>query len=353
MAIGAFTVMVAASVFWAENVTDGASFSGFFLVTTLAALFVATYLPPQTMMRCADLGLKLVAVVSIALGLFVPSIGIESRSASYGSMTGIFTHKNLLASMLVFGLVTVLYTQPKRSARVRTLFWIAVYLYGIYRAESSTAIVSSLAVIVMFLVFRQWSQQKTTTRGSTIALTAAFGVVVVTLVMRFAEYALALIGRDLNFTGRPRIWRGSINAWQEHPILGWGWGSAFNDGDTAQRIIFGQAGWNVGSSHSGFVSVLVQLGVVGGTLAVLVVLHSLRTTFALMIRDFSPMHMWSAQMAVLFLLSNLFDTRFQGVSWFFLVIAVTHAAAHRRKANPKTSPATATDPFLHRIRIPH
>ena len=92
-------------------------------------------------------------------------------------------------------------------------------------------------------------------------------------VFRFQKFFLALIGRELDFSGREILWGVSFAGFGEKPLLGWGWMSAWHTPNffkipTAHMLTEFGYQW----SHSGIMDVLLGGGVIGaGLLAVAII----------------------------------------------------------------------------------
>ncbi|WP_435526863.1 O-antigen ligase family protein [Microbacterium aurantiacum] len=315
-----FFAFAAFSIFWSTN-TDSAARA---IVTLIAMLMAASatvlHLSPKDILRVVDFTLKMLVSVSVAVALALPSEGIEQRAGSYGAMTGVFVHKNVLGTVLVLALVTHLVRNTITKRPAIFLFWCAAFVYTIIRVQSSTVVVLCAVVAVFVIVVRASTKATSATRLGLVGI----GIPAITLasiaIFTSLEQALGLVGRDLTFSGRLKIWEGSWAAAQERLVYGHGWGSVFSPGDPAAEVIVLYARWYVPSAHSGFLTVLLQLGIVGVVLASVAVLTTVVQALKRYAHAPDDYGLWGLAVLLVFIVANIFDSRYDGILLFLLTV---------------------------------
>lgn len=332
--LAVYAAFAGASLMWAENFGEAFPVVGFLLITTISASLIAQLLPADRLLVLANRSFIAVALACIAAGYLAPSIGIETRESSAGALIGLYVHKNPFGTLMVFGAATALFApRAKQAGSLKRGAVLAMYGFAIYKAETNTAMVLLLATMAGYLLIRRtrmMAPRDRSTYAAVLVLVPCLGAVLTWLAL---PRILGLLGRDLTFTGRSQIWAGSFAAWREHRWVGWGWGSAYGEQDTASRIIsLYTDGWNVPSSHNGYLSTLVQLGLVGGILLVVLVLQTLVRSFSLAMATPSPANQWLFFCVGLFLLNNIIDTRVDNFTWWIFCVAACHAHLARKAA---------------------
>jgi len=126
--------------------------------------------------------------------------------------------------------------------------------------DSRSAIIGTVIGLFVYLV-TTWSQFSKRQRTAVIVLVALSGVGAAAYssrVMRSIDKVLALNdpyrGVGTGFTGRLSAWEFAIGLWRSHPLLGVGYRN--------QGIYFSK-GTKYSSSHNGYLSLLVETGVLG------------------------------------------------------------------------------------------
>jgi exopolysaccharide production protein ExoQ len=173
---------------------------------------------------------------------------------------GVFGHKNALGTVTVLALATFWFEAPSPSRR-RWLALTAVLLVG---SRSSTA----LAVTIVLLGLVAWQAalkivQNRWMRMSLRAATAAFVVLGATAFWVRIDIFASLLGRDPTLSGRTHIWAAVWRAIAERPLLGQGVGGVWRAPIEPTTTIWKEIDFQAFHAHSGYLDLLLQLGVVG------------------------------------------------------------------------------------------
>ena len=199
---------------------------------------------------------------------------------------------------------------PNSMALYCALFVISSVLLARRFTGYRSALMVSLSVIGMGMLLL------TKSRGSLVGLSAALVVIFVASVRRFSAVLAAsglvvalcgalilfpdlgvhaqewaTLGRSTTFdltdmTGRTELFQSLLPFWADHPILGYGYDSFWEPVHILE--VARSQGWIVGSSHNQVIGMLLDLGVVGCTFLVAVLVASLWIAVANARRDRAP-----------------------------------------------------------------
>lgn len=310
------------------------------LATTLVAVLAAATawrIDALVAMRVVDLALKSCLVASLAMAVALPHVGVEQGAASYGSMVGIYGQKNMLGTMLSLGFAT--HAATAQFNRIGGWAWFGAYAAAIGWSQSVGTVVSVGVVLAVWFsthrLGREGSQRRRLLRfGGRLT----FGLLALLVLLANVGRVAAGLGRDLSFSGRTDIWQGAWSALQEQLAFGYGWDAAFTDSSVVAISIERYTNWYVTSAHSGFLTVAVQIGMVGLVLALLIPIGVTARALQLYLREPSRETYWLLQIAVVFWTTNLIESRYQWLMWFVLVLAAGLLA--NRKRGPRVEGQT-------------
>jgi O-antigen ligase len=231
---------------------------------------LAWYLAPavdvQWLLRRLRVLFRLYVVGSLTAALLVPSWALESDYADsflpgvHVRLHGLAPHANLLAPILVLGLITDRWDgSAGRSSRV----WRAAGIVALLLTQSKTTLLAAAAVIGVELFRRSRGQD----RGQRLAADATIlGLAVlvgwfVWLGIGLAEAAPASAVRSLHtLQARSDVWDVTLGLWQQNPLFGYGpqlWG-------TDMRLDYlPQLGWAPPHAHNQLVQTLGEAGLMG------------------------------------------------------------------------------------------
>jgi len=228
----------------------------------------------RLMKRCA----YVVVPVSILWIKYYPQLGVGYDELGNPMNRGIAMGKNLLGGdCLILGFF---------------FFW---HLLQTWRAERSTQRRNELWLIAGFFIGISWLLKEAHSATSTISLFVAILIVVfvrIRFIKKFigtyilaalvllivAELTVGLsgrlsesLGRGSTLTGRTELWAHALEVQSKlsNPILGAGFDS-FWLGETRQAVAAFYAKWNPGGGHNGYLDTYLNLGLIG--LSILIVL---------------------------------------------------------------------------------
>lgn len=310
--------VAAASSLWSDDPARSITATAAYAVVALTGATMATATDRGALLRALDWSLRVVVLACLTLYFSVPSIGQETRWPNTGAFIGYFVHKNVLGTVILVGLATLLFA-PRTRWTWRETTAGAMYVTAIILAASSTALAGMVILFVIWLASRRLRLGDAKTQGSLVGITLIVAPVAALGASLILRLALEAVGRDLTFSGRNRIWSGSLEAFREQPH-GYGFGTAFGEMDAPVAIIGTFTGWSVPSAHSGYLSMLLQTGWIGALLLVAVTMASIVKAVRNLASD-RPEAWWALAVIGLFAGVNIIDTRIDGLMWAVFVLA--------------------------------
>ncbi|MCU0523787.1 MAG: O-antigen ligase family protein [Elainella sp. Prado103] len=251
---------VVLSIFWSADPSLTINRSIALIGTTLFGIYLATRysLKEQLHLLAWMFGLAILLSILFAVGL--PRYGIMGGTHA-GTWRGIYTHKNTLGSMMAFSAIVFLL---RAVGAKRRLLWLGmVFSFLLLLLSRSTSPLSHLILLVpTFFIFRtlRWRYRS---RTFILSLITVVGFSVLSLVILYAESLVRLVGKDLTFTGRSRIWSYAWDMIQERPWLGYGYSSQWSSLGSETGFIWRVVGWEAPNSHNGFLELWLGLGFIG------------------------------------------------------------------------------------------
>lgn len=174
---------------------------------------------------------------------------------------GAFEHKNVLASYMVLGMLFVLAYETRRGVRRAAVFaMVALVLLS----RSGTGAGGMVSALVAFWFVKRVSRVRGTKASATIVLSFLTSIVAITGVLTFLPAIVKLYGKDLTFSGRTEIWMASLSAIRQKPWTGYSFGGVWLDPTKEPTFtIVRRLGFIVFHAHNGAIEIMLQLGIIG------------------------------------------------------------------------------------------
>lgn len=327
-----FLVWCACSAYWSIS-PEGTSIVTFqvFASTLLVLAALAGRSREQVLALVGDTLIALL-LVSWLVALLAPSIGLTQDPYEGGSLEGLFVHRNLLGYVAATSVLTALSRCALPASGVGGRAWpvigVVVSVLTLAASQSRTAwLVTVAAVLVVALARRAVGL------AGPRAVTAALSMLVCGaaswwVISRYTEVAAA-VGRDATLTGRTDIWAAVLERVAARPVLGYGWGGVWQDSWLADELAR-TVGFRFYHAHSGFLDLLLQVGVVGTVLLVLALAQAVALLMPEVGRD--PVASWGLGLAVVLALTSLTETVVVGGAGFVVIVTVCWIALNRARA---------------------
>jgi len=270
--IVAFLVWCGVTLAW--SVTPGQTVRGV-LITVASALAVsslASQLSRAEVYRALAGALKILIVSSWLLYLAVPASGREQEAYHRGALTGVFVQRNAAAFVLAVAVLTFIFmaASPHFRRRRRSAGWAAVALLALVATESGTGLAVTVSCALLMLGARWIHRWSRIAKQSAVALLAGAAAAVALNASSAVSFITGLLGRDATLTGRTLIWEAVGRYIRERPWTGYGWGALWTQDSLMTRVMWSKAGFRFPHAHNAYLDALVQCGIVGLVLIMLV-----------------------------------------------------------------------------------
>ncbi len=295
---GLLLAWIVVSPLWSSDPATAMPKAVALLACSLAAWRMTTVVTVEEMFTCIFYTVSALLVVSLALVIFIPSIGVVQHEWQHiGNWKGMFGSKQGL------GMVSAIFTGIVllRLVRQRTLFDAVVCGVGLvcllYSGSRGAGVMAVVAVACLVI-----------TRGNPKLASIVTFLFLADLLVVVAEFSylyitgresFLLFGYDINFTERTFIWQYLISVWPTHPYFGFGLNGFWTD-ENVYYAFKRLHGWVLDNDHSGYLTILLETGVVGFTLFSVVVVQLVFKLKHLMANVRA--HRFSLEMAAVFLI---------------------------------------------------
>ena len=284
--------------------------------------------------------IMLTGVIAVPLSLLV-SVLVPSIGSTSSGWRGIFSHKQQCAAVGTILLVTAIHWLP-RSQLQRVLRGPYILLCIVMIGMSGSRTGWLLAAIALFLSAALWVLQKARPKD---ALLIALGSIPVAAIVFYvltlaSTFLLAKLGKDATLNQRTIIWDA---AWQEvkrRPWLGYGYESFWRGISGSSVNVVLTAGWDVYQAQSGYLDLLLQFGVLGPIVLVLILLKAVGDVIRSFRSKLQPHFVrWCMVVILCNLIYNIGESDFGYLKmlWMIFVLAVIGLA--KQAALATTVPA--------------
>ncbi|MEM9654705.1 MAG: O-antigen ligase family protein [Actinomycetota bacterium] len=263
-----------------------------------------------------------VVLLSLIVTVTMPStrIHLDSQTGepSLDGWHALFPHKNIMAPFLVFAIPTILTFDRTVLIKIGTLTGIGVLLIG---SDSVTGWASAVLVFGIWV----WLQffKNLDVRNSSVFTVASvvFGIFTVGAAAASLADIVDASGKDVTFSGRTFIWQATINAILDQPFVGFGFGGVFGFDPITPRTaaIWRDVGFTVPHAHNGILDVILQLGLVGAGIYLLLWFSVLIGSVRMLNRQ-PQIAEWILSVVLGQFFISLSENVFLGAGWLAIII---------------------------------
>ncbi|HXR43879.1 MAG TPA: O-antigen ligase family protein [Pseudolysinimonas sp.] len=284
----AFLALIALSTAW--SVYPGATALGVVatLVTTTFAVYLATAMDLETMLRCFGIALRWILGLSLLFELVVavviqrhvlpfwvdysglqkiPNAFYWSRDLLFhgGRIQGIVGNSNLLALVALFAVIVFgIQFAARTASRAWLGFWGAVAIVTLALTRSSTVLAALAAVVLVTLfiaIVRHFSGRK---RLVVYLVGIVIAVAGIAAAIAARGPLLHLIGKRGDLTHRTEIWSIVVSYADQRPAAGWGWVSYWAPWVYPfDKPLVKIGGVEYLQAHDAWIDIYLQLGIIG------------------------------------------------------------------------------------------
>lgn len=264
--ITALVILPVISLAWSANPSSTLVRAVMLFGSSLFAFYIAVRLPARVLLRVYAMAAFGVALLSIFLIFFVPSIGIEQKEPWVGAWNGAYLHKNGLGGNMALnaGLIT-LYLFDKEARRAWWPFAaLAACLFLLFASQSVTGQVTYVISVAAMVMIRNFLGLLRTVLLPVLAVLLPLFIVPLAFLdaSTFAEIMESL-GRDVTLSGRVPLWNAVWPFIENRFWLGYGYEAFWGGPTEAMRVIEQQAKFRAFYSHNGLLELMLAIGAVG------------------------------------------------------------------------------------------
>ncbi|MEC4986865.1 MAG: O-antigen ligase, partial [Oscillatoria sp. PMC 1076.18] len=245
--------------------------------TTIFSLYLGSRYNLKTQLRFIGLAIGVITIINFLFTLALPGHSIEN-GVHAGAWRGIFIQKNLLARLMVLGLI-IFAVITKENRRETYLIWstFAICILTILLTTSKTALGLSVLLLLLIPLYEAFRWKSNIVIPFVVSVVVGGGTLI-TWISANAERIVTSAGRDLTLSGRTIIWSALIDKIKERPWLGYGymgfWHGIYGQSDYVGKV-YGTT-YIPPHSHNGFFELTIAFGFVGVLFFVLSFLSILR-----------------------------------------------------------------------------
>jgi O-antigen ligase len=292
----------------------------------------------------------LVMPLSIILICFFPSLGLRSYSDGSIHWAGLFVNKNALGqAAMIFSVCFAWRFTQKDHERTFILDYLPALLsIGVLFGSRSVTSIFGFLFSLAILFISGLGKFKRRFTGVTIAYVFVLTVVIFLLIQTaiwkypIMSQAVESFGKDMTLTGRVQLWSDLWPIALMKPFSGYGFGGFWvGDSHPMLKSLLAKAKWQVPHAHNGFLSVFIEMGVVGVIIVSLLIL----ITYGKISRLFA-MHFELARLKMVILLMvllhNVSEVSLCDLSNPLWVLFLFSAVSLPLFSLPEESPTTVT-----------
>ena len=262
-----------------------------------------------------------------------------------GDLAGIYFNRNSLGAVAAIGVVASvllgaeMVRRWRRRGDRRHLVALGVVVAGgvvdlgvWWQAGSLTpafaVLVALGAVLLVWMATAPGPTRDTRRRAALVLAAGTGGVAVVALALR--GWLTDLVDRSPTFSGRTEIWAEVLEAYGRRPVGGFGFMAVWFDPDLRAGLV--ERGRDVYEAHSGYLEILVGVGIPGAIALGVVVAVGVAAVGARVRERADPLALAAVAFVAFSLAANLGETYIGAnlVVWMLFVTATVQAALGRR-----------------------
>jgi O-antigen ligase len=285
-------MMIPLSFIWSAKPDETFTGSVGMLGTTFFGIYISSRFTLKEQLNLISWAYGLVIILSLIFILALPEYGIMGGIHA-GAVRGVFTHKNVMGKYMVLGycLFLILALGTKRT---KIYPWLGVIgSFGLILACTSTnALVNGVILTLVILFSSQILQLKPRVLIPILILLGGLTWAFSTWFIDVATFVVGLFGKDLTFTGRTYIWVAVTDKIQERPWLGYGFNGFWHGiyGESAE--IIRALRWDVPNSHNGYLDFILQLGMIGFSIFIIIYWTTLIKSLLIISNEFRWEYLW-------------------------------------------------------------
>lgn len=228
--------------------------------------------------------LKIILPIYVVYNYFVIFTNPQAIDPEFFTWRGIHVGKNILGQTAVINAIFFAYFSIKTTNIPKKIFYI-IFLFlsiGLLIGSTSGTSIISFTLIVGFILLKKLNKIFTPIGLGNKAIYALV-ITVLLFILSLIYFAPSLmvllfreIGKDPTFTGRTDLWLDLLVLAEHHVVLGYGYQAFWIPTSPINLFLFQKYIWLPNQAHNGYVDMIVEIGVVGLILFIILVISLIK-----------------------------------------------------------------------------
>jgi exopolysaccharide production protein ExoQ len=323
---GLFIVYSIASLSWSVVLERSIHAIYVMLAASMTGAFLAVLYSPKQLLKTLYYFTIVAGGISLALVIIFPQIGIHQEDYLGKTWHGVFTHKNYLGSLMALGnglsLIFIVQSMRKQDSIMNILSYFLT-LSLIIGSRSATGLILWAVLNGMALLYFVWLKWHPSLQNRKLfyiaGLSGAGGI------LGLAILAVFLMGKRLHLTGRVPLWQNLLTyVVSQKTWFGYGLETLWYS--RLFQVWAGKtSGWEIiaVNGHSGYMDMLIYLGVVGLTILCAALIQGLVRALKRVSNGHTWLDFFPLLVLVYILVTNITISYFLEFETFHWVVLVT------------------------------
>lgn len=311
-------------------------FSFQLLMTVLISLLILARLTLRQFLQFLFVSLLTIQLICVAFAAFRPDVGF----GDFGELKGTFHHKNTFGALMAVQAMTAaaLFIDRWRRPATATVTCLSIVLLLLSKSGAAVAsVVLPLCLLGAIWIAIVARRVLDVVIGIGLLGTGALiGVVALADADLFAAI-LGGLGKDQTLTGRTLLWELALEAWENRPVLGFGFKGFWEGAPERVAYLRYLSGFDLWFFHNNYLEVLVAFGWVGLTMFVATLLAFIRLRLTALVTTLTGSAAWSLAILLFMIIYGLAENPlFENHSYYQILLA---AAVIQRDRSVTPPPA--------------
>ncbi|WP_228479947.1 O-antigen ligase family protein [Microbacterium abyssi] len=334
-----FLLLALVSFLWTTDRAD--TFTGWLWLFGFALLAITIGHIRDTLQTVRAIGDTLRVMLGLSLGVEILSgilldipiafLDVEGNLAIGGPIQGLFGTRNMLGFIAVIALITfVIEWRTQSLAAPVAVPSIGLAGFLALLSASPTVLVLAFAVGVVTLALTIVRHTPPRRRNVVQWMLGALVTAAIGLAFALRHPIIALMGAGSDFSTRADLWNQILDFVAVKPLQGWGWFGPWQRGEYPFTYINYLLDDRHETALNAYFDVLLQLGVVGLLLFLLLGGVALVRSWLVASARRSVVYAWTPLVLVTLAVDSMFESfTLEGAGWFMLVLCALRAGQSR------------------------
>lgn len=251
-------------------------------------------------------------LLGVVVAVVAPFVGQESHPFLIGSWRGLANQKNMFGAFsAVLALLSLVLLHARRSSvaahapgAVVLLPMLGLALLALIHSNSRGGEVLFLFGAATYFVLTRRLKRRHIILA--LGLVAILTLVVMARLVEVGDNAVVIYGHEIRSSSRFTIWEFGLRHLADHLLLGYGAGG-FWTAERHQRFL-SEYGWSLPNFHSGYVTILVEGGVIGTAIFGFFFVSAMKRLVARYVRLGGTAYALITSVVAAYFVSNLFES---------------------------------------------